>query len=86
MTAAHKTLPFGTKVRVVNLWNGENCIVTINNRGPYIKGRIIDLSVAAAKEIDSYSDGVVPVRLEVMKTPEPAPAAPEKHAKKKSKA
>jgi rare lipoprotein A len=65
MTAAHKTLRFGTKVRVTNLWTKKSCIVRVNNRGPYVKGRVIDLSVAAAKEIGSYWSGVVPVKLEV---------------------
>ena len=66
MTAAHKTLRFGTKVRVTNLWTKKSCIVRVNNRGPYVKGRVIDLSVAAAKEIGSYWSGVVPVKLEVV--------------------
>ncbi len=65
MTAAHKTLPFGTRVKVTNLRNGKSCEVRINNRGPYTKGRVIDLSVAAAKQIGSVNDGVVPVKLEV---------------------
>lgn len=65
MTAAHKTLPFGTRVRVTNLCNGRQCIVRINNRGPYTKGRVIDLSVAAARLIGSYEAGVVPVKLEI---------------------
>ena len=66
MTAAHKSLAFGTKVRVTNIRNGKSCVVRINNRGPYVKGRVIDLSVAAAKEIGSYSAGVAPVKLEVI--------------------
>ena len=65
MTAAHKTLRFGTKVRVTNLWTKKSCIVRVNNRGPYVKGRVIDLSVAAAKEIGSYWSGVVPAKPEV---------------------
>lgn len=65
MTAAHKTLPFGTRVKVTNLRNGKTCEVRINNRGPFIKGRVIDLSVAAAKQIGAISAGVVPVKLEV---------------------
>ncbi len=67
MTAAHKKLPFGTKVRVTNLSNGRSCIVRINNRGPYIRGRVIDLSPVAAKKIGSYSGGLARVRLEVLK-------------------
>lgn len=65
MTAAHKTLPFGTRVKVTNLNNGKACEVRINNRGPYVKGRVIDLSVAAAKQIGAVSAGVVPVKIEV---------------------
>ena len=65
MTAAHKKLPFNTKVRVTNLSTGKSCIVRINNRGPYVRGRVIDLSVAAAKKIGSYSGGLSRVKLEV---------------------
>ncbi len=67
MTAAHKTLPFQTMVRVTNLRNGKQCLVRITDRGPYIKGRIIDLSRAAAREIAMIKSGVVPVRVEVLK-------------------
>lgn len=67
MTAAHKKLPFNTRVRVTNLRTGKSCIVRINNRGPHIRGRVIDLSVAAAKKIGSYSGGLSRVRLEVEK-------------------
>lgn len=69
MTAAHRSLPFGTNVRVFNLRNGRDVTVRINNRGPYIKGRIIDLSIAAARKIGMTSDGVVPVRVEVLRNP-----------------
>lgn len=61
MTAAHKTLPCGTKVRVTNKRNGRSVVVTINDRGPYIKGRIIDLSKAAAAKIGMTGSGVAPV-------------------------
>lgn len=64
MTAAHKTLPCGTKVRVTNKRNGRSVVVTINDRGPYVAGRIIDLSRAAARTIDMTGAGVVPVSLE----------------------
>ncbi len=64
MTAAHKTLPFGTKVRVTNVRNGRSVVVTINDRGPYIAGRVIDLSKAAAGVIGMQQAGVVPVRVE----------------------
>lgn len=65
MTAAHKKLPFGTYVRVTNLKNGQACVVRINDRGPFVSGRIIDLSAEAAKQIGVYSAGVAPVRLDV---------------------
>jgi rare lipoprotein A len=54
-------------VRVINLKNGKSVIVRINNRGPYAKGRILDLSIVAARKIDMISDGIVPVRAEVLK-------------------
>jgi rare lipoprotein A len=66
MTAAHKSLPFGTNVRVLNLQNGREVVVRINNRGPYIKGRIIDLSLAAAEKLGMTKAGVVPVKVEVL--------------------
>lgn len=67
MTAAHKTLPCGTKVRVINPANGKSVIVTINDRGPYVAGRIIDLSKASFTKIASASKGVTKVKLEVIK-------------------
>lgn len=67
LTAAHKRLPFNTKVKVTNLRTGKSCVVRINNRGPYVRGRVIDLSVAAAKQIGSYDGGLSRVRLEVEK-------------------
>lgn len=66
MTAAHKSLPFGTRVRVTNLRNGRSVIVRINDRGPYIKGRIIDLSRAAAGRIRMRGAGVVSVKVTVL--------------------
>jgi rare lipoprotein A len=63
-TAAHRTLPFGTIVRVTNLNNGKMVFVKINDRGPYIKNRIIDLSRAAAKQLDMVDNGVGKVRIE----------------------
>lgn len=65
-TCAHRTLPFGTKVKVVNLKNGKSVIVRVNDRGPFVKGRIIDLSFAAAKKIDMIKDGVVRVKIMVV--------------------
>jgi rare lipoprotein A len=63
-TAAHNTLAFGTVVRVTNTGNGRSVKVSINDRGPHIKGRIIDLSAAAARALGIQKDGVVSVRLE----------------------
>jgi len=68
MTAAHKTLPLGTKVKVTNTQNGKTAEVRINDRGPYVKGRIIDLSKAAAQTLGI--DGTAPVKLEVTHWPE----------------
>jgi rare lipoprotein A len=64
LTAAHKTLPFGTKVKVTNVHNGRSVIVRINDRGPYIKGRIIDLTPAGARAIGS--SGLARVELTVL--------------------
>jgi rare lipoprotein A (peptidoglycan hydrolase) len=66
MTAAHRTLPFGTKVRVTNLRNGRSVIVTINDRGPFTGGRIIDLSRGAAQKIGMIKSGVARVRVDVL--------------------
>jgi rare lipoprotein A len=63
-TAAHRTLPFGTQVRVTNLANGRSVIVRINDRGPFGRGRIIDVSRAAARELGMIGSGVAKVRLE----------------------
>jgi rare lipoprotein A len=65
-TAAHKTLPMGTKVRVINEANGKSEVVTINDRGPYIKGRIIDVTIGSAERLGFVKRGVVPVRVEVL--------------------
>jgi len=64
LTAAHKTLPLGSKVRVVNLANGRSVIVTITDRGPYSSGRILDLAYAAAKVLDMLHRGTTKVRIE----------------------
>jgi rare lipoprotein A len=66
LTAAHKTLPFGTMVKVVNQENGRWVVVRINDRGPFVEGRIIDLSRAAADELCMLSTGVAPVSLEIV--------------------
>jgi rare lipoprotein A len=62
-TAAHKTLPFGTRIKVVNLANGREVVVRINDRGPFVKGRIIDLSYAAARDIGMIGPGTAKVRI-----------------------
>lgn len=66
LTAAHRNLPFGTKVRVTNLNNGRSVVVRINDRGPYAGGRIIDLSAAAAKMLGMIQSGVAPVEVQVL--------------------
>ena len=66
MTAAHKTLPLGVYVRVHNLANGRQAVVRINDRGPFVKGRIIDLSYAAAKNLGVVGPGTAPVRIEAL--------------------
>ena len=65
LTAAHRKLPLGTRVRVVHLASGRSVIVTINDRGPYKRGRIIDLSLRAAEELGMVASGLAKVRLEV---------------------
>jgi rare lipoprotein A len=66
LTAAHRTFPFGTRILVTNLSNGRSVTVRVNDRGPFVDGRIIDLSMAAAKAIGSFQTGTAKVRLEVM--------------------
>jgi rare lipoprotein A len=71
MTAAHRTLPLGAVVRVTNLNTGHTALVRITDRGPFIPGRILDLSLAAARKLDVYVPGTAEVRVEVMQTPVP---------------
>lgn len=66
LVAAHKTLPFDTRVRVTNLENGKKVTVRINDRGPFKPGRIIDLSRVAANRIDLLEDGIAPVKIETI--------------------
>ena len=74
MTAAHRTLPFDSVVKVNNLENGKETTVRINDRGPFVKDRIIDLSYAAARSIDMVGPGTAKVRLELLKVvPNPYP-------------
>ena len=71
MTAAHLTLPLGSIVRVTNLKSGHSALVRITDRGPFVPGRIVDLSLAAAKALDVYLPGTAKVRLEVLQAPAP---------------
>jgi rare lipoprotein A len=66
LTAAHRTFPFGTKVRITNLENSKSVVVRVNDRGPFHEGRIIDLSLGAAKELDLVKTGTARVRIEVL--------------------
>jgi rare lipoprotein A len=65
LTAAHRSLPLGTRVEVTNLNNGRTVQVRINDRGPYVKGRVIDLSRAAARRLGMVAAGTTPVSIEV---------------------
>lgn len=66
MTAAHRRLPFGVRVRVTNRENGRSVVVRINDRGPFVRGRIIDLSYEAARRLNMIGPGVVPVTIKVI--------------------
>jgi rare lipoprotein A (peptidoglycan hydrolase) len=66
LTAAHRTLPLGTRLRVTNLHNGRMVRVRVNDRGPYVPGRVLDLSREAARVLDMVERGVVPVRLDIV--------------------
>jgi rare lipoprotein A len=71
LTAAHRTIPLGSICRVTNLKTGNSTVVRITDRGPFVKGRILDLSLAAAKQADVWKAGLAPVKVEVLKTPSP---------------
>lgn len=73
MTAAHRTLPFGARVLVTHLENGKRVELRINDRGPFIKGRIIDVSYRAAQDLDMIRSGVAEVRVEVVSVPPGTP-------------
>jgi rare lipoprotein A len=68
LTAAHRTLPFGTLVRVTNVANGKNVLLRINDRGPFVEGRIIDVSERAAEELGFLKEGLARLRVEVVGT------------------
>ena len=72
LTAAHPSLPFGTRIRVTNLSNQRQVVVRVNDRGPFVKGRILDVSTAAAQKINMTGQGVAQVRLEILKGEEVA--------------
>ena len=67
ISAAHRELPLGTIIRVTHLGNGKSIIVKVNDRGPFIKGRILDLSLGAAKKLDMVDEGVAKVKIEIVK-------------------
>ena len=67
MTAAHRTLRFGTRVRVTNSRNGRSVVVRINDRGPFVRGRVIDLAFGAARAIGLHASGIARVSLQVMR-------------------
>ena len=71
MTAAHRTLPLGSIARITNLKTGHSAVVRITDRGPFVEGRIVDLSLAAAKAVDVYVPGTAKVRLELLESPSP---------------
>jgi rare lipoprotein A len=75
MTAAHRKLPFGTPVRVIDERTGRSVVVEITDRGPFKRGRVIDVSLAAAKELGFYSRGLTPVRVEILEKKEPQTGA-----------
>ena len=67
LAAAHKKLPFGSKVRVIDLKTNKSIIVRINDRGPYVRGRVIDLTIGAARQLGMYDRGIAKVRIEVLR-------------------
>lgn len=71
MTAAHKTLPLPSYVKVTNTDNGKTAVVRVNDRGPFHEGRIIDLSMAAAAKLDVVKHGTAPVKIELIQVPKP---------------
>ncbi|RMG66861.1 MAG: septal ring lytic transglycosylase RlpA family protein [Calditrichaeota bacterium] len=66
-TAAHRQWPFGTLCKVTNLQNGKSVVVRVNDRGPFVEGRIMDLSYGAARELGALKDGIIPVRIEILR-------------------
>lgn len=82
-TAAHRSLTFGSKVRVTNLENKKSVMVIINDRGPFVKGRIIDLSKSAAEKLKFLEKGITEVKIEVIHSPDVEESSSKKHKNKK---
>jgi peptidoglycan lytic transglycosylase len=74
-TAAHRTLPLGSRVRVTNLDNGKSVVVRINDRGPMVPGRVLDLSRAAAARLGAIAQGIIPVKIDVVALPAGTPSS-----------
>lgn len=70
LSAAHRELPLGTYIRVIHLGNGRKVVVKVNDRGPFIQGRILDLSLGAARHLDMIGEGVAEVKIEIVKKAE----------------
>lgn len=85
LTAAHRTLPEGTQVKVTNLDNGKAVQVRVNDRGPYVKGRVIDVSRGAAKALEMTEEGTTQVKVEVLSSPKQSQNREKKGSKQKSK-
>ena len=68
LSAAHRELPLGTIIRVTHLSNGKSVVVKVNDRGPFVSGRILDLSLGAAKKLDMVKEGVARVKIEIVKS------------------
>ena len=66
MTAAHRTLPFGTKIKVTNLANNETVVLEVNDRGPFVEGRVLDVSKAAAEKLGFFNQGIADVKIEIV--------------------
>lgn len=82
MTAAHRTLPFGTKIRVTNLANGRRVVLRVNDRGPYRKGRVLDVSHAAARKLGFAKLGTARVRIDILSRPRPERVAERRRSEK----
>ena len=85
MAAAHRTLPLGTRVRVTNLDNGRRIVVRINDRGPYKRNRVIDVTPAVAKRLGFKHDGLTKVRIDVLKHPKSEPRLADEESRGKAK-